>query len=101
MDALQARGVAAAAVMKGHELHTDPYYEKIEYFQPVALPDGGHELQRGRIVRFDDPAPSVAGHRRAPHVGEHTIEIMTDLLGTPRDEVDRLLAVGAISAPAP
>ena len=83
MDALQERGIAAAAIMKGHELHNDPYYEKVGYFQSVSLPDGGTELQRGQIVRFDDVGVAVAEHRRAPHVGEHTVEIMTELLDTP------------------
>jgi crotonobetainyl-CoA:carnitine CoA-transferase CaiB-like acyl-CoA transferase len=100
MDMLQSAGVAAAAVMKGYELLTDPYYTSIDYFQSVDLPNGGSELQRGPIVRFDADEAAPRVHRRAPHVGEHTVEIMTELLGTPPAEIERLLAAGAISKPA-
>jgi crotonobetainyl-CoA:carnitine CoA-transferase CaiB-like acyl-CoA transferase len=99
MEVFQSAGVAAAPVMKGYELHTDPYYDKIDFFQPVGLPGGGSELQRGRIVRFDGNEVDDAIHRRAPHVGEHTVEIMTELLGTSATEIDRLLAARAIAKP--
>jgi crotonobetainyl-CoA:carnitine CoA-transferase CaiB-like acyl-CoA transferase len=98
MEALQSAQVAAAAVMKGYELHTDPYYDAVDYFQRVSLADGGEELQRGWIVRFDDEAGGAV-RRRAPHVGEHTVEIMRELLEFSDAEIERLLAAGAIHEP--
>ena len=101
MEWLQQSGVAAAAVMRGYELYSDPYFSGIEYFQSVELPAGGKELQRGPIVRFDGADFRRDGHRRAPHVGEHTVEILTDLLNASSEEIDRLVADGAIATATP
>lgn len=96
---LQLRGIAAAPVMRGFELHDDPYFREINYFVAVEREGFEPELQRGWIVRFDDDADSGTISRRAPHLGEHTKQIMTDLLGYTEDDVERLAALGAISYP--
>jgi crotonobetainyl-CoA:carnitine CoA-transferase CaiB-like acyl-CoA transferase len=93
MDALQAAGVPAALVSKGHELHGDPFFRSIDFFKQVPLPDQGDELQRGWIVRFDEPGGEVKS--RAPHVGEHTAEIMQSL-GYGQPDIERLLDAGVI-----
>ena len=97
MNELQQAGIAAAAIMKGHELHEDRYFKSIDYFQPVELPQGGSELQRGRIVRFDRDVLVANHHLRAPHLGEHTVEIMKELLAASTSEIESLLVQGAIS----
>ncbi|MGV9870536.1 CaiB/BaiF CoA transferase family protein, partial [Rhodococcus koreensis] len=95
--ALQGAGLAAAAVMRGYELHDDPYFREIGYFLPVENPEaGGTELQRGRIVRFDDLEATDQAVDRAPRIGEHTAKYMTDLLGMSPSEVHRLHTQGAI-----
>lgn len=101
MNMLQATGIAAAAVMKGHELHRDPYFKGIDYFLPVDVPGGGSELQRGSIVRFDSGPAGRTVHGRAPHVGEHTVQIMREILNASDPEIDRLLTSGSISGATP
>jgi crotonobetainyl-CoA:carnitine CoA-transferase CaiB-like acyl-CoA transferase len=97
--ALQAAGVPAAVVVKGHELHRDPFFRKIDFFKRVPLPGGGAELQRGWIVRMDG-GPGGEIKLRAPHVGEHTVEIMERLLRYGQSAMDSLLESGAIGQSA-
>ncbi|MBV9000384.1 MAG: CoA transferase, partial [Solirubrobacterales bacterium] len=96
MDALQAAGVPAAAVTKGYELHSDPFFQLIDFFKRVPLPDHGDELQRGWIVRFDDE-PGGQVRSRAPHVGEHTVQILQSLLGYRQPDIERLLDAEVIA----
>lgn len=95
--ALQQVGIAAAPVKRGAELLTDPYFTELGWWQSVDLPDGGSEMQRGWAVRFDDGGPTSVT-RRAPHVGEHTIGILSEL-GYDESEVERLVASGAVTVP--
>ncbi|MWA04852.1 hypothetical protein F8568_031675 [Actinomadura sp. LD22] len=97
---LQRLGIAAAPVMRGFELRDDGYFQDIGYFQTVEREGHDPELQRGWIVRFDDNADAGAISRRAPHIGEHTAEIMTDMLGYTVAEVQQLSDSGAITYPA-
>lgn len=93
---LQAAGIAAAAVASGHELLDDAWLQERGWWQTVELPDGGTERQRGPVVRFDTQGPLV--RTRAPHVGEHTVDILRELDYTD-DEIDDLGARGIVSWP--
>jgi crotonobetainyl-CoA:carnitine CoA-transferase CaiB-like acyl-CoA transferase len=95
MSALQAAGVPAAAVMKGPELLSDDYFSSIDFFKHVPLPGSGEERQRGWIVRFDgEPGGQIKS--RAPHVGEHTTEILRSL-GYDQRRIDQLLEAQVIA----
>jgi crotonobetainyl-CoA:carnitine CoA-transferase CaiB-like acyl-CoA transferase len=91
MATLQAHGIPAAAVTKGFELHDDAFFTDIGFFKSVPLPADGSELQRGWIVRFQGELDPAAVDTRAPHVGEHTVDIMSSLLGYSDVEITRLL----------
>jgi len=93
---LRAAGLAAAPVVSGHELLDDPDLNARGWWQSVDLPDGGTERQRGPVVRFAENAPLVRS--RAPHVGEHTAEVLAELDYTAA-EIDDLLARGVVSHP--
>lgn len=92
--ALQEAGVAAAPVVRGVELHDDPYFTATEWFRSVPLPGGGEERQRGWPVRFTVGGPQEVS-RTAPHVGEQTVEVLTELGYDDRD-VARLLTDGTV-----
>jgi crotonobetainyl-CoA:carnitine CoA-transferase CaiB-like acyl-CoA transferase len=95
MGALQAAGVAAVAVMRGAELLDDPYLTAISFFREVDLPRGGTERQRGWPVHSDDEDYARISSR-GPHVGEHTEEVLAELLGYTGAEVARLAEAGVV-----
>ncbi|MBV9593836.1 MAG: CoA transferase [Actinobacteria bacterium] len=94
MQLLQAAGIPAAAVRKSYELHDDEYLRSIGFFRAVDIPPGRSELQRGFLVRFENGLGEM--RRRAPFLGEHTTEVLTELLGYSATEVDELKAAGVL-----
>lgn len=96
MVALQARGISAAAVMKGPELLDDIDLRTAGAFVLVPLPDGkGQEWQRGLPAHFVDPTLTIHPSA-APHIGEHSAEILSDLLRLPPGKIDDLIERGII-----
>lgn len=96
MASLQAQGVPAAAVMKGPELLDDSDLRMAGAFVQVPLPDEkGQEWQRGLPAHFVDPTLTI--HPTAPpHIGEHSVEILSDLLRLPTGKIDDLIERGII-----
>jgi len=94
---LQRAGVAAAPVNSGEELLDDPFLVEKGWWQTVDLADGGTEQQRGFAVQFDEGGPS-GPQRRAPHLGEHTSEVLAEL-GYSDDDVRELHERGVVSSP--
>lgn len=97
MRKLQAASVAAAAVAKGPELLGDDYFQSIGFFVDVGLPGSQMtELQRGLPVRFASSECDPFVRRRAPHIGEHTKEVLEELLGIDQSQYLELVGAGAI-----
>jgi crotonobetainyl-CoA:carnitine CoA-transferase CaiB-like acyl-CoA transferase len=94
--ALEAAGLAATAVVSGYELLEDPDLHERGWWQEAELPDGGTEWQRGPVVRFAENEPLI--RRRAPHVGEHTAEVLAEL-DYSAAEIQALFERGIVSAP--
>jgi benzylsuccinate CoA-transferase BbsF subunit len=75
------------------DLHLDPQLARRIAFPLVDHPEMGrtpYETWAFRLGR--DPAPP----RRAPLLGEHTEEVLTELLGLSREEIARLTAAGIL-----
>jgi crotonobetainyl-CoA:carnitine CoA-transferase CaiB-like acyl-CoA transferase len=96
--ALRRSGLAAAPVRSGDELLNDPELRDRGWWQDVELPDGTREKQRGWVVRFAEGGPDGV-RRRAPHVGEQSEEVLTEL-GYPESEIVGLIERGVVSTPA-
>lgn len=96
-SALRAAGLNAAPVNSGEELLADTYLNDREWWQVVDVPDDSTEQQRGFVVTFESGGPEGV-RRRAPHVGEHTGEVLTEL-GFTEAEIADLHARGAVSSP--
>lgn len=91
-DALSAAGVVAAPVLNGHEVARDAYLRARGAVVDVGHPEVGTFANAGAPVRFSrTPATEV---RPAPLLGEHTFEVLSELLGTSREEYDALVAAG-------
>ena len=90
---LQAASVPAGMVQSCADLHLDPQLARRIAFPLVDHPEMGrtpYETWAFRLGR--DPAPP----RRAPLLGEHTEEVLTELLGLSREEIARLTAAGIL-----
>ncbi|MFC3124361.1 CaiB/BaiF CoA transferase family protein [Pseudoroseomonas globiformis] len=91
--------VTAGAVLDATQLVGHPYLR--ERGALVEVPDAelGSALVHAPAIRFEDGSPSpISGP--APALGEHSREILRDLLGLSEEEVQELLDAGVISTPA-
>jgi crotonobetainyl-CoA:carnitine CoA-transferase CaiB-like acyl-CoA transferase len=96
---LQAAGVAAFPSLSPLDLWSgDPHFDAIGM---IERPD--HRVV-GRRVIPGIPWRITPGRngieRAAPCLGEHTVEVLSDVLGCSHDEIAHLLAVGAVHGPA-
>lgn len=94
---LRTAGLAAAPVNSGEELLHDPYLTERGWWQSVDVPDGTTEQQRGWAVKFEECGPRSV-RKRAPHVGEHTDEVLAEL-GYSEADIAELHESGAVSSP--
>jgi len=91
---LQARGVKACRVVKGYLLPEDEGLQHIGFFKELARPITGTHWQKQWPFRFSAIDPSHL--RPAPIMGEHTREVLQELLGLSGEELERLEASGVI-----
>jgi benzylsuccinate CoA-transferase BbsF subunit len=96
MNALQAAGVAAAAVLSTKEIAEDPQFAHRGTFQKVPLANGD-SLALGRVAWLAREARSLL--RRGPDFSEHTASVLNELLEMTSTEIDALAAAGAIYLP--
>jgi crotonobetainyl-CoA:carnitine CoA-transferase CaiB-like acyl-CoA transferase len=92
---LADRGIAAGVVQGSRQLLTDPqylhrgFYARLEHTEVGVMPYAGHQYR----IRGYDHGPRTA----APCLGEHSFEILTELLGLSVDEVAETAGTGALS----
>lgn len=94
-ERLQRAGIEAGAVQDVEELNRDPQLLHRGHFR---------ELRHEHLgpLRFENYAIRVAGappelRTPGPHLGEHTREVLHDLLGLPESEIERLEAAGVLA----
>lgn len=89
---LVAAGLPAAPVLNAHEIAADVGLRERGTIAEVAHPEAGRWPQAIAPWQFARAgAPPV---RPAPLLGEHTFEVLSELLGTTRKEYDALVAAG-------
>jgi benzylsuccinate CoA-transferase BbsF subunit len=94
MATLQAVGVPAGAVQSCADLQRDPGLAAREALPIVEHPEMGRTAYEAWAFRAMG-CPQVV--RRAPCLGEHTIEVLRDVLGLSQDEIGRLEAAGILA----
>jgi crotonobetainyl-CoA:carnitine CoA-transferase CaiB-like acyl-CoA transferase len=90
---LQQVGVPAGEVLSCADLHADPQLAHAGFFVTVGHPVMGTVPIEGSACRLPTCPPAW---RPAPTWGEHTDEVLGELLGLPRTTVERLRARGVV-----
>ncbi len=91
---LAAYGVPTAAVRHLAEVATDPDLFDRGILHRVNYPGVGETVVFGNPLTLSD-SPTVI-RRLAPTIGEHTTEVLTEVLDLPPDEIDKLRSSGAV-----
>lgn len=94
-ERLREAGVPAYAVLRATDFHADPQLAAREFFIELDHRVLGPMLYDGPVTTFSD-MPSRPLHAGAP-IGEHTFQVMTEILGYDEDTVSELAAAGALS----
>jgi crotonobetainyl-CoA:carnitine CoA-transferase CaiB-like acyl-CoA transferase len=89
---LQRHGVCAGPVLPGKDVWRDPNLAARDFFTEVVHPVTGPQRQRTWPFRLARTGGSV--RRRAPLLGEHTEEILRDILHYDAAEIAELAALG-------
>ncbi len=98
-DELQAAGVNAFPSVTSHEVWTgDVHFEAIGMLERPHHPLTGDRVVPGIPWRLRDGPNGL--RRPAPLLGEHTVEVLTEVLGFAPDAVHELIARGAVRVPA-
>lgn len=93
---LQKAGVPAAPVLASDEILADSQLDARDFFDPVEMADFGEvPIERYLSPQFDQVGFGARG--RAPKLGEHTDEVLRDLLGLDDKELVRLAEDGITS----
>ncbi len=93
MDLLQAAGVPAGMVQRSSDHQLDPQLEHRGFFRRLQHPEMGevpYEGHQYRIAGYDN-GPLLP----APCLGEHTFEVLNEVLGLDVEAVGDLLSSGA------
>ena len=95
MELLQAAGVPAGMVQRSSDHQVDPQLVHRSFFRSMEHPEMGvvpYEGHQYRIAGYDN-GPRFP----APCLGEHTFELLTNVLGFTDDEIAEAYATGAVS----
>jgi benzylsuccinate CoA-transferase BbsF subunit len=93
MELLQAGGVPAGMVQRSSDHQLDPQLAHRAFFRRLQHPEMGEVPYEGHqyLIAGYDNGPLAP----APCLGEHTFEVLNEILGLDVDEVGRILASGA------
>ncbi len=87
MDAAQAQGVPVAALNTTADLFADRQLRARGYFVELDHPETGPREYPGAQFKMSETPASI---RRAPLLGEHTLEVLTEQLGYTSEDVSIL-----------
>jgi crotonobetainyl-CoA:carnitine CoA-transferase CaiB-like acyl-CoA transferase len=93
-EVLVGRGVPAHAVQNSGECATDPQLIHLGHF--VTLPHSEHGTIVVEASRVDLSATPAEVRSSPPILGEHTVEVLTAVLGYDDDRLGELFAAGAL-----
>jgi crotonobetainyl-CoA:carnitine CoA-transferase CaiB-like acyl-CoA transferase len=94
MEKLQSAGIPAGVVQRSSDLSCDVQLQHRRFFHPLQHAEMGEVAYEGHQFRIRG---YESGPRSAsPALGEHSAEVMRDLLGMTDDEIAEVAASGAL-----
>jgi formyl-CoA transferase len=96
MDICNAVDIPVGPILSMKEIAEDQSLRKTGTVVEVDHPTRGKYLSVGNPIKLSD---SISEVKRSPLLGEHTDEILTDVLGFKASEVAEIKNSGALSAP--
>jgi formyl-CoA transferase len=96
MDILNKLDIPCGPILSMKELAHEPSLRGTGTVVEVDHPTRGTYLTVGNPIKLSD---SIADVRRSPLLGEHTDEVLRDVLKYPEREIEAIKASGAITAP--
>lgn len=93
MDACNPLDIPCGPILSMKELAEEPSLRETGTIVEVDHPERGPYLTVGCPVKLSD---SPADVKRSPLLGEHTAEVLRDVLGYQGDDFDRIVASGAV-----
>jgi formyl-CoA transferase len=96
MNLCNAVDIPVGPILSMKEIAEEPSLRKTGTVVEVDHPVRGKYLTVGNPIKMSD---SVSEVKRSPLLGEHTDEILTKVLGFEKNEVAKIKASGALSAP--
>ena len=95
MDLLQAAGVPAGMVQRSSDHQLDPQLAHRRFFRPMEHPEMG-------LVPYEGHAYKIVGYDNgprfpAPCLGEHSFQVLQDILHFDDEEIARIAASGALT----
>jgi crotonobetainyl-CoA:carnitine CoA-transferase CaiB-like acyl-CoA transferase len=91
---LREAGVPAYVVMRATDLHEDPQLLARDFFIDLEHPALGSVRLDGPVTRFSG-TPSAPTHA-GPVIGQHSFEILTEVLGYSEEEAAEIAMSGAL-----
>ena len=98
MDILNKYDIPCGPILSMKEIAEDESLRKTGTVVEVDHPTRGKYLTVGNPIKLSD---SISDVKRSPLLGEHTDEILTDVLGFKSHEIAEIKAAGALSPPPP
>ena len=95
-ESVEAAGVYGGPVNTFEELLRDPHFAEREFFETIDHPTTGPQTYPGRTYRSSAHGWPPPPRRRAPLLGEHSEEVLGELLGLDADAVEALRAEGVV-----
>jgi formyl-CoA transferase len=96
MEILNKYDIPCGPILSMKEISEDQSLRKTGTVVEVDHPTRGKYLSVGNPIKLSD---SVSEVKRSPLLGEHTDEILTQVIGFSADEVAKIKESGALSAP--
>ena len=89
---LQSRGIPSAPVLKATELADNPQLRERGFIQSIDHPETGTQKYAGVAWKLSGTPGKLGGP--SPRLGQHSVEVLRDYLGTPAESIDQMVSNG-------